>query len=43
VSTSRASQLAEVGGDPRDVRAAAVVFDGDEDVEAAQEHGIAQK
>jgi hypothetical protein len=29
-----------VGGDPRDVRTAAVVFDDDEDVEAAQEHGV---
>jgi hypothetical protein len=29
-----------VGGGPRDVGAAAVVFDDDEDVEATQEHGI---
>ena len=29
-----------VGGDPRDVHAAAVVFDDDEDVEAAQERGV---
>jgi len=29
-----------VGGDPGDVRTAAVVFDDDEDVEATQEHGI---
>jgi hypothetical protein len=29
-----------VGGDPRDVCTAAVVFDDDEDVEAAQEDGV---
>ena len=29
-----------VGGDPGEVRAAAVVFDHDEDIEAAQEHGV---
>ena len=29
-----------MGGDPRDVRTATLVFDHDEDVEAAQEHGI---
>jgi hypothetical protein len=29
-----------VGGDPRDVRTATLVLDHDEDVEAAQEHGI---
>ena len=29
-----------MGGDPRDVRTAAVVFDDDEDVEAAQEHVV---
>ena len=29
-----------VGGDPRDVRTATAVFDHDEEVEAAQEHGV---
>jgi hypothetical protein len=29
-----------VGGDPAEVHAATVVFDHDEDVEAAQEHGV---
>jgi hypothetical protein len=29
-----------VGGDPGDVHVAAVVFDHDENVEAAQEHGV---
>jgi hypothetical protein len=29
-----------VGGDPRDVHAATLVLDDDEDVEAAQEHGV---
>ena len=29
-----------MGGDPGEVHAAAVVLDDDEDVEAAQEHGV---
>jgi hypothetical protein len=29
-----------VGGDPRDVHAVTLVLDDDEDVEAAQEHGV---